>query len=308
MTYLLILLFITAVLLILNQLRKPKFIYIKDNLKINYTFIAHRGASGEAPENTITSFRIAVEDYGAEVLEMDVHATKDNEIVVIHDDTIDRTVNGRGKVKDYTYEELKKFDAGYRFKNTENENYTCRGKGITIPTLKEVFEQFPNLKYNIEIKQKIPHIEKEVISLIREMNMTDKVIIGSSKVSVSKKIKKLAPDIVSFCNSGNVVLFYFMHILGLGFLYRPRYEAIQTTPYTKVFHIVQSSMIRAAHKKGMLFHVWTINDEKDMEKYIKLGVDGIMTDYPGKLRSVLKKRSEERRVGKECRSRWSPYP
>ncbi len=288
MTNLLILLFAAAVLLIINQLRKPKSVYIKDELKKNYTFIAHRGASAEAPENTLTSFRIAVEDYGAEVLEMDVHATNDNEIVVIHDDTINRTTNGTGKVKDYTYEELKKIDAGYRFRKTGDENFIYRGKGITIPTLKEVFEQFPNLKYNIEIKQKTPHIEKEVISLIREMNMTDKVIIGSSQVSVSKRIKKLAPDIVSFCNGGNVVLFYFMHVLGIGFLYRPRYEAIQATPYTKVFHIVKSSMIKAAHQKGMLFHVWTINDEKDMEKFINLGVDGIMTDYPEKLRSVLK--------------------
>jgi len=286
-----ILLFLILVFIIISiiQLKKPGSISANQELKERYTHISHRGASEEAPENTLLAFRIAVEKYNTDVLEMDVHSTKDKIIVVIHDSTLERTTNGKGSVKDYTYEELEKFDAGYRYKIEGKNEFPYRGKGIKIPALKEVFESFPNLKFNIEVKQKNPPIEEDIINLIRETGFTDKVILGSSKISISKKLKKLAPEIASFCNRWNVIIFYILNKIGLGFLYRPKHQALQPTAKTKPVNIVQPSMINAAHKKGMLFHVWTINNEKDMEKFLNMGVDGIMTDYPERLNNVLKR-------------------
>lgn len=286
-----ILLFLILVFTIISiiQLRKPGTIPVNLELKEKYTHISHRGASGEAPENTLLAFRIAVEKYNTDVLEMDVHSTNDKVIVVIHDRTLHRTTNGKGNIKDYTYEELEKFDAGYWYKTEGKNEFPYRGKGIKIPTLKEVFEIFPNLKFNIEVKQKNPPIEEDVINLIREAGFKDKVILGSSKISVSKKLKKLAPEIASFCNKWNVIIFYILNKTSLGFLYRPKHQALQPTAKIKPVNIVQPSIVNAVHKKGMLFHVWTINDEKDMEKFVNMGVDGIMTDYPERLNNVLKR-------------------
>jgi len=288
MTIFLLILFI-CILIVINQLRKPAIINVNKELRSGYTHISHRGASGEAPENTTEAFKIAVEKYRTEVLEMDVHSSKDGVIVVIHDRTLERTTNGKGKVKEHTYEELKRLDAGYWFKKNENDIYLYRGKFITIPSLKEVIENFPGLKFNIEVKQRKPSIEQTVINIIREMGLTNKVILGSSNVLVSRKLKKLAPEIASFCNRWDVILFYILNKLGLSFFYRPKHQAIQTTAHTIFINNVQPSMINTAHKKGMLFHVWTINDESDMEKYLNMGVDGVMTDYPDKLTNVLKK-------------------
>lgn len=288
MTIFLLILFI-CILIIINQLRKPAIVTVDEELKKGYTHISHRGASGESPENTMEAFKIAVEKHQTEVLEMDVHSSKDGVIVVIHDSTLERTTNGRGKVKEYTYEELKKLDAGYWFKKNENNIYPYRNKSITIPSLIEVINTFPGLKFNIEVKQKNPSIEHTVINIIRELGVTNKVILGSSNISVSRKLKKLAPDIASFCNRWDVILFYVLNKLNLSFLYRPKHQAIQTTANTILINNVQPSMINTAHKKGMLFHVWTINNERDMEKYLNMGVNGVITDYPDKLTNVLKK-------------------
>ncbi len=287
--FILLFLILVFTLISIIQLRKPGTIPVNLELKEKYTHISHRGASGEAPENTLLAFRIAVEKYNTDVLEMDVHSTNDKVIVVIHDRTLHRTTNGKGNVKDYTYEELEKFDAGYWYKIEGKNEFPYRGKGVKIPTLKEVFESFPNLKFNIEVKQKNPPIEEDIINLIREAGFTDKVILGSSKVSISKKLKKLAPEIASFCNKWNVIIFYILNKTGLGFLYRPKHQSLQPTSKIKPVNILQPSIVNSAHKKGMMFHVWTINNEKDMEKFLNMGADGIMTDYPERLNNVLKR-------------------
>ena len=276
-------------IIIFNQLKKPNKTSLPDELKKSYKHISHRGASMEAPENTMPAFKLAVEKYNTDVLEIDVHSTKDNVIVVIHDALLDRTTNRKGYVRNYIYDELKNFDAGYWFKIKDKDKYTYREKGVTIPSLKELFEEFPDLKFNIDVKQNNPSIEQKVIDLIREMGMTKKVILGSTKLSISRNLKKLAPDISSFCNRGSVILFYLLHRLGLIFLYRPVHQALQTTTNPKFLKIVRPSMIEVVRKKGMLLHVWTINDKEEMEKYLKMGVDGIMTDCPDKLTEVIKR-------------------
>jgi len=235
------------------------------------------------------AFSMAVVKYNTDVLEMDVHSTKDGEIVVIHDKTLERTTNGKGRIREHTYEEIKKLDAGYWFKDKEKNDYLYRGKGLKIPRLIDVFETFPDLRFNIEVKQKNPPIEKKVIKIIREKGLTNRIILGSALVSVSKKLKKSAPDIASFCHKWDVILFYILHKLHLGCFYRPIHQALQPSANTKVFVVAQLPIIKAVHKKGMLFHAWVINDEKRMEELIGMGVDAIMTDYPGRLSNVLEK-------------------
>jgi len=293
MVYLILSFFIILIIFFLitstKYLKNPKTTSINFELKERYKHISHRGASGEHPENTMLAFSMAVAKYDTDVLEMDVHSTKDGEIVVIHDKTLERTTNGKGRIREHTYEEIKKLDAGYWFKGREKNDYPYRSRGLKIPRLIDVFETFPDLRFNIEVKQKNPPIEEKVINIIREKELTNRVILGSALVSVSKKLKKAAPDIASFCHKWDVILFYILHKLHLGYFYRPIHQALQPSANTKVFVVAQPSMIKAVHKKGMLFHAWVINDEKRMEELIEMGVDAIMTDYPGRLNTVLEK-------------------
>jgi len=122
---------------------------------------AHRGASGAVPENTIEAFETALRE-GAEILELDVHGTRDGHVVVIHDATLERTTDGSGPVREHTLEEILRLDAGYRFESEPGE-YPFRGKGLRIPTLADVLERFPDTPLNIEVKQLDPPIEDAVI-------------------------------------------------------------------------------------------------------------------------------------------------
>src|SRR5699024_4611846 len=112
--------------------------------------IAHRGGRGLAPEGTLTAFDQAV-SLGVDVLEFDTHLTKDGHLVVIHDDTVDRTTNGTGKVNELTLEEVQNLDAGYSFTDEEDE-YVFRDQGVYIPTVEEVFQKYPNMRHLIELK------------------------------------------------------------------------------------------------------------------------------------------------------------
>lgn len=150
---------------------------------------AHRGASGYAPENTLDAFRKAVE-MGADGIELDVQMTKDGELVVIHDETINRVSNGKGWVKDYTYEELKKFN----FNKTHLE-YTKE----EIPTLEQVYLLIKptNLTINVEIKTGIvfyPGIEERVLELTERLGMKERVIYSSFNHYTIRKIKELDPQ------------------------------------------------------------------------------------------------------------------
>jgi len=258
-------------------------------LESPYQHISHRGASGEAPENTLTAFEIAVETHHTDVLEMDVHATKDGEIVVIHDKTVDRTTNGCGAIKNFTLRELKKLDAGYRFCLNDINDFPFRGHGISIPTLNEVFDRFPNMKFNIDIKQFSPSIEERVVSVIREHNREQDILLGSSDYRVAQKLLKIAPNIASFFSRRDVLIFYIYYKTRLLRMYTPRHAAIQTVDRTKYFELITPDFVNAVHNKGLKLHVWTINDENEMGKLLNIGIDGIMTDYPDRLNNVLKK-------------------
>ena len=147
---------------------------------------AHRGASGYAPENTLEAFRLAMEQ-GADGMELDVHLTKDGEVVVIHDETLDRTSNGHGNVRDYTLEELKKFSF---------HNHMEKYQGVQIPTLKEALNLVKNsrMKVNIELKTGIywyEGIEEKTMDIVKTMGMEDRVIYSSfNHYSIQKVLEQ----------------------------------------------------------------------------------------------------------------------
>ena len=157
----LLLVVVCVVLAILNE-PMPDHPFVREG---GVEVIAHRGGWGLWPENTLFAFQNAV-DLGVDMLELDIRGTKDGHIVVFHDSRLRRTTNGTGRVNEFTLEELKKLDAGYQWSPDDGKTFPFRGKGIVIPTLKEVFESFPEMRISIEIKDREPQMVTSFIDVI----------------------------------------------------------------------------------------------------------------------------------------------
>lgn len=254
--------------------------------------LAHRGGKGLYPENTILAFEKARE-MGVDVLEIDVHPTKYGKIVVIHDDTVDRTTNGKGKVRELTYEEIEKLDAAYNFSKDGGKTFPFRGKGIKIPLLSQVLSKFNDMRISIEIKESDGNTEEKVLDLIEKYDMEDKVIVASENYEILKKVRELNPKIATSMSEKEVRNFYisFITFVPLNF-YKAKGDALMIPTEAEGKNLSTKRFINAAHSKGLKVIYWTINDEEKMRELIKLGVDGIITDYPDKLMRVLKEERE----------------
>ncbi|MEK5523458.1 glycerophosphodiester phosphodiesterase [Heyndrickxia sp. FSL W8-0423] len=245
------------------------------------TFIfAHRGSAGTHPENTMESF-IAAEKSGAEGLELDVHLSKDGEIVVIHDETVDRTTNGKGFVHQLTVAELKELNASYKFKTFQSFIRSPK-----IPTLKEVFEWMRgnNLLCNIEMKNgKImyPLLEEKVIQLIRDYRYEDRIIISSFNHYSLVRCFQLAPELETapLYSDG----------LYMPWIYA---KAIHAKGLHPNFKAAPDMIIQEAMSNGIAVRPYTVNKESDMERLIAIQCSAIITDYPEKAFKIRKKLSK----------------
>ncbi len=233
--------------------------------------IGHRGAAGHAPENTLSSFKKALE-LGADTLELDVHLSKDGELIVMHDPKVDRTTNGTGYIKDLTVEELKHLDAGKLF-----EEY----RGEKIPLLQEVFDLAKGkATFVIEIKNGpifYPGIEGKLVQLIEKNDLVDDVIVIAFYHPSLKKIKELNPRI----KTGILFVGAFIDPWAVA-------EQVGADALHPMYEYVTEEMVTAAHKRGYVVHPWTINDPVQLEQWHKYGVDGITSDYPDSLSGVLR--------------------
>jgi glycerophosphoryl diester phosphodiesterase len=245
----------------------------------------HRGASGTMPENTLPSFEAAI-DAGAEILELDVHGTRDGRIVVFHDATLERTTDGSGPLQDRTLAELEALDAGHRFADAAG-GHPFRGRGIRIPTLARFLEAFPDVPLNIEIKQADPPIEAEVIGILDRFGARDRTLLTAERLPLMERIRAAAPGQATGMSAEEVVEF-----LGRRTdpSYRPLGAALQVPPTFGDVTIVTEELVASARALGVEVHVWTINEEAEMERLLDLGVDGLMTDVPARAMSVLRRR------------------
>jgi glycerophosphoryl diester phosphodiesterase len=257
------------------------------NNNLSFLVFAHRGGGGIYPENTLEAFRYSAE-MKVDVLELDIHATSDGKIVVLHDSSVDRTTDGSGKVKEMTLAELKKLDAGYQFSTDDGQTFPFRGKNITIPTLEEIFNNFPQMTFNIEPKQAEPSIIIPFCRLLREKKKTDKVMVGSFNQTVIDEFRRECPEVATSASPSEVSEFLAYQKSGLSGSYTPVMQALQVPEQIGGVQIVTQDFVESAHKLNLQIHVWTINETIDMQRLIDLGVDGIMTDYPDKLLELVK--------------------
>ena len=229
--------------------------------------IAHRGASGNFPENTVCAFRAAI-DAGAEMCELDVQLSRDGAIVVIHDETVERTTDGKGEVAELTLEELKRLDAGAKFKGGAV-------KGERIPTLDEVFSATSG-KCGLNIELKAGGLEHQVAQIMQARNALADSIVSSFDWEYLKNIQQLHFNIrVGLLAEEKPVDLMMNAVAMRAHSINPRWD------------MVTSDLCKAAHERGLKVYTWTVDADARMRALIACGVDGIMTNYSERLRKVV---------------------
>jgi glycerophosphoryl diester phosphodiesterase len=250
-------------------------------------FFAHRGGSALAPENTLVAYEMGL-SYGADALELDIHLTRDGEIVVIHDDTLDRTTDGSGRVSGFTLDDLRQFDAGYRFTPDAGASYPYRGQGVTVPTLAEVYERFSATRVNIEIKEDVSGIEEQLWRVIHSAGAEDRSIVAGFHLAPLQRFRAISEGRVATSGSMPEIRSFVIAAYARAIrLLRPLYDALQVPETYRGIPVVTPVTVRAAHQLGLPVHVWTVDDRAAMERLLGYGVDGLMSDRPDTLAQVL---------------------
>lgn len=249
--------------------------------------MAHQGGEGQWPSNTMLAFENAAAA-GADVLDADMHMTRDGVLVLIHDETVDRTTNGSGAIREMTLAELQQLDAGYAFTTDEGASYPYRGQGLTIPTLESLFQRFPDARFGIEIKQTDPQAAAIAFcALIRQYGMSDKVLVSSFRQANMDAFRADCPEVATSATEEEVRWFYLLFRAGLSDPRTPPYQSFQVPKYGGGFHILTPQFIAAAHRRNIAVQPWTINERNDLQRIIAMDVDAINTDFPDRLLELL---------------------
>lgn len=235
--------------------------------------IAHRGCSGTYPENTMLAFRKAVE-LGVDGIEFDVHLTKDNELVIIHDESIDRTSNGSGWVREMTLAELRQYDYSATYAGVYGHN--------DIPTLREYFELVKDTPIisNIELKTGIheyPGIEQAVIDMVKAYHLEDRVILSSFNHYTIMRCKAIDPTLKCGFLSESWLVDYGKYAASHGV------ECCHPVLFNLIPEVVEEM-----HAAGCEINTYTVNEEADILRLAALGVDGLIGNYPERMIKLLR--------------------
>lgn len=248
--------------------------------------IAHQGGDGLRPGDTMFAYQNAVE-LGVDVLEMDIHITKDGVLVLMHDETVDRTTDGTGEIESMTLAELKKLDAGYDWSPDDGKTFPYRGQGVQVTTLEEVFQAFPDKHMTIEIKKSNASMIQPFCDLIREYNMQDKVLAASFYDEKIQEFRAACPEVAASSAKQETTVFVILSKAFLSGFYSPKFIALQVPEESGGITVMTEAFVRAAHRRGLAVEPWTINDQETMQKFIDWGVDGIISDRPDLMLELL---------------------
>ena len=248
--------------------------------------IAHRGSNKVAPQNTLPAFQCAI-DEDADGFETDVHVTKDGKLVICHNYTVDATSDGRGNITDYTLGELKKMDFGSYF--------SAEFKDTHLPTVDEFLDLVgPSNAEVINIELKSPKLKEtgmvqKTLDAVKAHGLLDRCLISSFDPRILKEVKALDPR----CRTG--FLYPTLQASACRFVYNPfpiakRIAADFIHPMSVV---VNPTLVRIAHKLGLGVNVWTVDDRKTACSLAAMGVDGIITNCPGKVKGYLNGMKDE---------------
>lgn len=228
---------------------------------------AHRGASGYAPENTLPAFQMAV-DMKADGIECDIHYSKDGHFIVCHDETVDRTSDGTGLISEMTLDEIKALDFGSKF--------DAKFAGVTAPTLEEMLDVVKNMNViNIEIKEFGKGRDEEAIlnqfyGILTSYGIVDRVIVSSFDARLLKHLKDLHEDMYTCFLYGK---------MEKSAAYSKSLGCDAIHPYFGAGYLT-SATVKSAHRRAMKVNAWTANTDKEIRRCVKLGCDGVITNYP----------------------------
>ena len=258
-------------------------VYFNDAPHDRLEVIAHGGGLGLRPANTLPALDAAIA-MGADVLEVDVQRTADGVLVLLHDDTLDRTTDLTGPIAQMSWAEVGKADAGANrlINNTDFSN-----QGIGVPRFKDALMRFPDKRWIAEIK---PNTEEAAIAMCQTIiaaGMSKKVLVGSFHKKALTAFRAACPDVATSMHSGEVARFAIAAYFGVSRFINTPAIAMQVPMKSSGIRLAHPRVINAAKAQGVRVHFWTINDTEEMSELITLGADGIITDYPPKLVSVL---------------------
>lgn len=234
--------------------------------------IAHRGFSGSYPENTMLAYEKAVEA-GSDGIEMDIHLSRDGQVVIMHDADLSRTTNGSGLIQNYTVAQLKELDASAEF--------TGKYGRVQIPTLEEYFDYIrsTDVVTNIEVKSEpgnFLEIEQKAVALVRRYRLEERIIFSSFNHYSMVLCKKLAPEIACGLLYGSAIAHPGSYARSFGVEYmHPAYTEL--TP----------ELVTDMKDSGVGINAWTINEEPDIRRFWELGIDGIITNFPDRARRIV---------------------
>lgn len=251
--------------------------------------IGHRGSAGNRPENTLVSFETALAD-GAQILESDIQISSDGVPILLHDPSLERTTDGRGEASQTTWAELRALDAGIRFED-DNGSTPFGGKDIRIPSLEEAFARFPDARFNLEIKCPGAAGIRATLDLIERFDRADRTLLAAGedpimqdlrtalashtiRPAVGASLHEIVASVSSALNGGEMPAGVMALQIPSTFANKP---------------LATREFVEHAHANDVQVHVWTINDLDEIEALLELGVDGIVTDHPGKMCDWLKR-------------------
>jgi glycerophosphoryl diester phosphodiesterase len=250
--------------------------------------IAHRGASSLYPENTIPAFR-AAREIGADYIELDIHLTCDGDLVVSHDGDLERTCGSTGLIRQMRLCEIREADAGYTFNPPGRNDFPFRGRGITLPTLGDVFSELPDRFFIVEIKPDSTDVAEPLLEVIERSAMSRRVLVASEHDAPLGRFREIAPHIPTNLGYREIVAFV-MSLAPGGAPYVPVGQALEIPLEYESWKLVTAESIAAAHRLGLEVHVWTVDDELEMRSLLALGVDGIITNWPQRLCALREQR------------------
>ncbi|SFD84025.1 glycerophosphoryl diester phosphodiesterase [Paenibacillus catalpae] len=292
-------LLIAVVLVLILSLAEHPAVSAGQRFTKHSAIIAHRGASGYAPEHTLASFRSAI-DSGADYLEIDLQLTKDGHIIAMHDDTVNRTTNAKGKIAEMTLDQVKQLDAGSWF----NKHYPMYAREEfakqQVPSLQDIFAAFgKKTNYILEIKDTKfnPGIEEKLLAVIRQFRLEDYVIIQSFDSKSLKKIHRVNDRIVLL----QLMWYNTPARISDASLRKIKKYAQGISPN---FPKINAAYVHKVQKSGLRIYPYTVNYQLNMDRALNWGVDGIYTDYPDRFREVLQKNSSFVYLLRQTLSEW----
>ncbi len=228
------------------------------------------------------AFRLAVDTWGADILETDARLTSDGEVVLMHDATVGRTCDGEGAVAEMPWNRLRALDAGYHFRDLNGET-SFRGCGVSIPRFDEVLEAFPHTRLNVDTKCR--KVAQPLAEIVRRHRAHDRVLIAAEVERHRRAVRGYVGPWGA--SRRDIALFWSAGHLRLTPWFRPRFDALQVPEVWHGIRVVTPRFVSEAHRLNLAVHVWVVDGEQDISRLLAWGVNGIQTDRPDLLSHVL---------------------